>query len=98
LFVISLRRKSLINLKPNGDNWAWPVLQDTKGNIWFTNWIGAYRYDGKSFTTFTKNNGLCNDAVTRIIEDKKGNLWFGGNGGLFRYDGKSFTGLRQEMD
>jgi ligand-binding sensor domain-containing protein len=81
---------SITNLKPNGDNWAWPVLQDKTGNIWFSNWSGAYRYDGKSFTSFTKNDGLSSDMVARIIEDKKGNLWFGGDG-LSRYDGKSFT-------
>jgi ligand-binding sensor domain-containing protein len=82
--------KSLINLKPNGNNWAWPVLQDKSGNIWFSNWKGAYRYDGKSFTSFAKKDGLFGDMVARIIEDKKGNIWFGGNG-LCRYDGKSFT-------
>jgi len=79
--------KSIINLKPDGDNWAWPVLQDKKGNIWFSSWKGVYSYDGKSFT---KNEILSNSPVTRIIEDKKGNLWFGGDG-LSRYDGKSFT-------
>jgi ligand-binding sensor domain-containing protein len=82
--------KSITNIKPNGDNWAWPVLQDKNGNIWFSNWSGAYRYDGKSFISFTKKDGLSGDMVARIIEDKKGNLWFGGDG-LSRYDGKSFT-------
>ena len=83
--------KSITNLQPDGDNWAWPVLQDKNGNIWFSNWNGAYRYDGKSFTSFTKNDGLPGDIVARIIEDKNGNLWFGGDGGICRYDGKSFT-------
>ena len=27
--------------------WAWPQLQDKNGNIWFSNWAGAYRYDRK---------------------------------------------------
>ena len=81
---------SITNLNPNGDNWAWPVLQDKNGNIWFSNWNGTYRYDGKSFKSFTKNDGLSGDMVARIIEDQKGNLWFGGDG-LSRYDGKSFT-------
>jgi ligand-binding sensor domain-containing protein len=81
--------KSITNLKPDGDNWAWPVLQDKKGNIWFSSWKGVYSYDGKSFT---KNESLSNSPVTRIIEDKKGNLWFGGGGrGICRYDGKSYT-------
>lgn len=91
--------KLVTNLKPDGDNWVWPVLQDKQGNIWFNNWAGAYRYDGKSFTGFTKNDGLLTSTIVRIIEDKKGNLWFGcgrENGGICRYDpdaagGKSFT-------
>ncbi|MFV8361322.1 ligand-binding sensor domain-containing protein [Flavobacterium sp. LS1P3] len=83
--------KSITNLKPNGDNWAWPALQDKNGNIWFSNWSGAYLYDGKSFTSFTKNDGLLSDSVMRIIEDKNGNIWFGGGGGICRYDGNSFT-------
>lgn len=87
--------KTITNLKPNGDDWAWPVLQDKKGNIWFSNWKGVYRYDGNSFISFTKKDGLSGDMVARMIEDKKGNLWFGGDG-LSRYDprravGKSFT-------
>ena len=75
--------------KPKAHNWGWPQLQDKKGNIWFSNWGGVYRYDGKFFTSFTKKDGLNN--VTRIIEDRKGNIWFGGADGLSSYDGKSFT-------
>jgi ligand-binding sensor domain-containing protein len=91
--VINIRLKRLSSIADsirNGKNWAWPQLQDKKGNIWFSNWSGAYRYDGKSFTSFMKKDGLSGDMVARIIEDKKGNLWFGGDG-ISRYDGKSFT-------
>jgi ligand-binding sensor domain-containing protein len=82
-----------------GHNWAWPQLQDKNGNIWFSNWAGAYRYDGKKFTSFTKSDGLpgYNGLVAKIIEDKKGNLWFGGDGGLSCYDGKSFTGFKDGL-
>ncbi len=83
--------KSLTHLKPNGDNWVWPVLQDRNGNIWFSNWFGAYRYDGKSFTGFSIKDGLADKVITRIMEDKNGNLWFCGGGGIARYDGKTFT-------
>ncbi|WP_298143649.1 two-component regulator propeller domain-containing protein [Flavobacterium sp.] len=76
--------------KPKAHNWGWPQLQDKNGNIWFSNWGGAYRYDGKTFTSFTKKDGLPSE-VTRIIEDKKGNLWFGSSDGLRSYDGKTFT-------
>lgn len=76
--------------KPKAHNWGWPQLQDKNGNIWFSNWGGAYRYDGNTFTSFTTKDGLPSE-VTRIIEDKKGNLWFGASDGLRRYDGKTFT-------
>ena len=87
--------KSIIHIKPNGEDWVWPVLQDKQDNIWFSSWKGAYRYDGESFKTFTKKEGLTGDMIARIIEDKKGNLWFGGNG-LSRFDGKSFINFSSE--
>jgi ligand-binding sensor domain-containing protein len=76
--------------KPKAHNWGWPQLQDKNGNIWFSNWGGAYRYDGNTFISFTTKDGLPSE-VTRIIEDKKGNIWFGASDGLRRYDGKTFT-------
>lgn len=80
-------------------SWAWPQLQDKDGNIWFSNWAGAYRYDGKTFSSLTKKDGLAgyNGLVTKIIEDKNGKLWFGGEGGLSRYDGKSFTNFKEGL-
>lgn len=73
-------------------NWAWPQIQDKNGNIWFSNWAGVYYYDGKTFTSFTKSDGLAgNGTVTRIVEDKNGIIWLGTADGLCRYDGKSFT-------
>jgi ligand-binding sensor domain-containing protein len=92
------------------------IIEDKTGNIWFVNlYSGLCRYDpsaslrtgSKSYTHFTKENGLCSDTIDCIYEDKKGNLWFGsdtkwntGAGGVCRYDarlndsvgqGKSFT-------
>ena len=82
--------------KPKAHNWGWPQLQDNKGNIWFSNWGGAYRYDGNTFTSFSKTDGLRSE-VTRIIEDNKGNLWFGTSDGLRRYDGKTFTHFKDGL-
>jgi ligand-binding sensor domain-containing protein len=84
--------KTITHLKPYENDWAWPVLQDKKGNIWFSSWKGVYQYDGQSFKKYTKNDGLSGDMVARIMEDKKGNLWFGGDG-LSKYDGKIFTNI-----
>jgi ligand-binding sensor domain-containing protein len=76
--------------RPKLHNWGWPQLQDKNGNIWFSNWGGAYCYDGKTFTGFSAKDGLTVTMVAKIIEDKKGNFWLNGDE-LFRYDGNSFT-------
>lgn len=81
---------------------AWNLFEDSKGNLWFArDGLGACRYDGKSFTHFTKENGLCSNNVCNILEDRNGNIWFASlssdfpreinEGGVSRYDGKSIT-------
>ncbi len=78
------------------------VLEDKRGNLWFrTDGAGAFKFDGKSFTQFTKKDGLCSNNVNAILEDKEGDIWFAcmqsfqpkmsGDGGLCRYNGSSFT-------
>ena len=81
---------------------VWDLFEDSKGNIWFgRDGYGACRYDGKTLTHFTKNDGLCSNNVASIAEDAQGNIWFGSitsdfpkyieEGGVSRYDGKTFT-------
>ena len=69
-------------------SWGWPQVQDKNGDIWFSNWAGAYRFDGNTFTSYSTSDGLAgyNGIVSKIIEDKSGNLYFGGDGGLSRYE------------
>lgn len=66
-------------------------FQDKEGNLWFgTLNEGVYRYDGKSFTQFTKKNGLSDNGVNFITEDKAGNILFGTNRGICKYDRGKF--------
>jgi ligand-binding sensor domain-containing protein len=80
------------------------ILQDSKGNFWFGNQKGIYKFDGKNYSHFTKNDGVQNTSgyaisdgyifgPESIIEDKSGKIWFGGRGtdGLFCYDGKKLN-------
>lgn len=94
---------------PNEDtkNWITEIMEDKKGNIWFgRDGNGAARYDGKTFTHFTKKEGLFSNNVQSIEEDKDGHIWFGtrvaekdnpdpanriGEGGLSVFDGINFT-------
>jgi ligand-binding sensor domain-containing protein len=69
-------------------------LQDNDGNLWFgTTNEGVYRYDGKSFTNFTKEDGLISNAVFAILQDKSGTIWFGTDNGISCFDGKLFKGV-----
>jgi len=57
---------------------VWCIVEDKKGDIWFgTDGLGACRYDGKTFSHFTKKDGLCSNDVASILEDKQGHIWFG---------------------
>ncbi len=80
----------------------WSLIEDKKGNLWFgRDGYGACKFDGKSFTHFTKKDGLCSNNVNGIIEDRQGNIWFTSipssipedikEGGVNRYDGTTFT-------
>jgi len=75
------------------DDMIFSMTEDKAGNIWFaTRRHGACRYDGKSFTSFTENEGFVSYGIYSILEDKKGNMWFSTEkNGVYRYDGKTFT-------
>lgn len=79
-------------------------MEDGRGDLWFrSDGYGVIRYDGESFTRFTKRDGLCSDTVFDIVEDLQGRVWFAcvqafqpvptGDGGVRVYDGNSFTGF-----
>ena len=73
------------------------IIQDRRGDLWLGG-SGVRRYDGKTFRTFTVDDGLALISVRRIFEDHSGNLWFGywEDAGITRYDGRNwrtFTSL-----
>ena len=84
--------KSFTNLTSKiGSHRFWDVLEDRRGNIWFTSTdSGVYYYNGKSIQHFTTTEGLANNRVMSVYEDKAGIIWFGTGGGISRYDGKYF--------
>jgi ligand-binding sensor domain-containing protein len=73
----------------------WRVFQAKDGRHWFASRTqGAFRYDGKTITRFTKKDGLSGDDVGGVQEDKWRNLYFSTNGGISKFDGRSFTTLK----
>lgn len=69
------------------------INEDNENNIWIgTVDAGVWRYDGKTFTNFTKRDGLTSNAVNTIYKDRKGELWFGTDAdGICKFNGKTFT-------
>lgn len=45
------------------------IIKDKKGNIWLGGSEGLWRYDGNTFTNFTRK------FVGYVYEDTKGNIW-----------------------
>lgn len=73
------------------------ISEDRAGNIWFaTMGYGAFKYDGQSFTQYSKKDGLKDNSVDHILEDQNGNIWLGTRfGGLNRFDGEHFVNFTQ---
>ena len=67
-------------------NTVMSILQDYKGNLWFTTWDGINRFDGYTFKTYKARQGnyisLTNNRVDRMYEDRYGFLW------VFAYDNR----------
>jgi PAS domain S-box-containing protein len=71
------------------------IHRDEEGMLWLGgNWNNrVWRYDGKSFITFTKEDGLPQRGVNSIRQSSDGALWFVGSDGLTRHDARSFRHL-----
>ncbi len=55
---------------------------------WFGTWgAGLSRFDGKSWKTFTKKDGLGGNFIHNLVIDADGVIWAGTNGGASWYDG-----------
>ncbi len=73
------------------------LYQDRSGDLWTASMTGGLvRYDGKSFTHYTREDGLGAPGLRGghpIHQDRNGDLWLGlwNGGGVGRYDGRTFA-------
>jgi ligand-binding sensor domain-containing protein len=74
------------------------IFQDSKGNYWFgSDQEGVCKYDGKTFTYYTTQQGFCGSQVISIQEDETGVVWFGTSTDLCSYDGKKFNSINHTL-
>jgi len=62
------------------------ILADSRGYVWFPHSEGLTRYDGNSFHSFTKADGLPSDRVYDIIERPDGAYWIAAKDYLCLFD------------
>lgn len=73
------------------------IYQDSRGYWWFATQNGGIsRFNGRSFKTFTKKDGLVNQDVTNVAEVGDSVLWIATAGGVSIYNGKTFTNYGPE--
>jgi signal transduction histidine kinase/ligand-binding sensor domain-containing protein len=72
-----------------------PIIQDSKGYLWFGTQAGLTRYDGKEFHTFGGAKDIPGIFGRSICEDHRGGIWFAytgfARGGLLRYFNGAIT-------
>jgi ligand-binding sensor domain-containing protein len=64
---------------------------------WFGTWgAGLSRFDGRTWTTFTKSDGLGGNFIHTVVVDSNGLVWAGTNGGVSWYDGTRWRNFSKD--
>jgi ligand-binding sensor domain-containing protein len=94
---LGTRMRHDLSIMANGSetynpNYVFAVLVDHRDNsVWFGTWGGGVsRFDGNSWTSYSRPDGLAGNIVYAIAQESDGALWFGTNRGATRYDGKAW--------
>ncbi|MBT4500529.1 MAG: hypothetical protein HOC74_22560 [Gemmatimonadetes bacterium] len=76
---------------------VYALLQDRSGDIWIATETGLSRYNGRKFTSYTREDGLVSNNAVALLEDRNGDIWIGTwFSGLSRYDGHRFVNYSSE--
>lgn len=79
--------------EPN-PNYVLAITIDQNQHKWFGTWgAGLTRFDGSTWTTYTRNEGLGGNFIHALSMDYEGNLWAGTDGGVSWFDGKQWHTL-----
>jgi len=65
-------------------------LQDEQGNIWITNLDGLYKFDGKKWTNFNKEQ-LPSDICNKVIESSDNEIWVATRHGIAKQVGNKWV-------
>jgi ligand-binding sensor domain-containing protein len=72
-------------------NYVFALHVDPEDVVWAGTWGGGVsRFDGESWTNYTREDGLAGNIVYSMAQDEDGVFWFGTNGGISRFDGRNW--------
>ncbi len=75
-------------------NYVLAIAIDRQNRKWFGTWgAGLSRFDGRRWTTYTRDTGLGGNFVHALQIDRRGNLWAATDGGISRFDGHRWITL-----
>ncbi|MBC5774120.1 hypothetical protein H8S95_08605 [Pontibacter sp. KCTC 32443] len=68
------------------------IIQDHRMQIWVATRGGISRFDGNTFYTYTRQQGLASNNASCLFQDSRNNIWIGStDNGITRYNGKKFN-------
>lgn len=73
---------------------AFSIAEDKEGNLWFATRKAdeaCLVYDGKKFTSFSKEDGFSDNTVNFVFKDRQDVMWFGTNDGVAKKEGNIFS-------
>lgn len=67
------------------------ILQDHKGQLWLATLGGLSRFDGSTFHTYTKRDGMSSNSISCLLLDSRQRIWIGTTDkGLMLLTGNNF--------
>lgn len=68
------------------------IFTDSKGRLWVgQKGLHLYQPESKTFTLYSDQPGLADEAIQGITEDENGNLWVSSPNGLYKFNPDTYT-------
>ncbi len=88
----------LTGMKEAPDRSVRSIIAGAEGQLWFASDQGVTRYNGADCTSFTTQDGLCDNTAFCLLKDASNRVWIGTSNGLSCFANGTFTTIRLASD